>query len=431
MNSSARRQSIVILGYFFAVTLSLACSPPAALSSIEGRPCGDMGDQACSTEPGSPRAECNGFAWRIIESCGVQGCNTVQSGSNSIAYCGTTAPDTTAADVLAPKADGGTASKPDAADGGSSDSSGGPKGTVQCDGWKCAAGLVCSGVGGCEAPGCLPACGAGQRCVGKPVDACQDYCGGLCYEKQWCSPGLQEVPGSCSTLPCAVPSVMAETYVATAVQLAEGASAVAAHCKDSAAGYSLTGALGTVSQLSKVFGDLQDPTQAAVASGLQTFALTANGSGWAWLSVRRQSGAPCTTASCPLIASKYDNLDSAAVPGGVCLLRSRNGSTGESKPWPLSIRNEFTRYDLLLRRPTVQMDADLQQAWVCGAVTLESLQGALTSSYAAKGLPIPSGAELNALVPRDVDSDGDGKPDAWSVVLKLTLKPATVALWSP
>lgn len=434
MKTSAPCPTTVAIALFLALSMGVACSPPTTQSSIAGRLCSDFGDQACSTEPGSPRAECNGFSWRILEYCGAQGCNTLQTSQTTLAYCGSTPPsvtaDVTGGDTQPGKTDAGVDGKGDAKVDPNADAS--PAGgTVQCDGWKCAAGLVCSGVGGCEAPGCLPACGAGQRCVGKPIDACQDYCGGLCYEKQWCEPGLKEVPGSCATLPCSVPSLVSDTFVATAVVLAEGASAVAAHCKDPAAGYSLAGATGTVSQLTKVFGDLQNPTQAAAASGLQTIALTANGAGWAWLSTRRLTGAPCGNSPCQLVASKYDNLDSLQVPNGVCLLRSRNGSTGESKPWPLSLRNEFNRYDLLLRQPTVQMAPDRSEAWVCGTVTLESLQGALTSAYAAKGLAIPTSAELESMVPRDVDTNGDGKPDAWSVVLQLTLKPAAVALWSP
>ena len=77
------------------------------------------------------------------------------------------------------------------------------------------------------------------------------------------------------------------------------------------------------------------------------------------------------------------------------------------------------------------MAVDHSEAWVCGAVTLESLQGALSSAYLAKGLPLPTAAELAKLAPRDLDLSGDGKPDAWSVVLQLKLKPAVVASWSP
>ncbi len=370
---------------------------------------------------------CNGFNWQIVEHCGAQGCNTMQTSGNIVAYCGSTPPATTAdvngGDQWQAKADGTSSGQPDA---GSTAAT-----PVPCDGWQCAAGLVCSGTGGCEAPGCLPACGAGQRCVGQPIQACQEYCGGLCYESQWCVPGLQEVSGSCAAMPCKAPVLTTATYVATEVVLAEGASAVAAHCKDPATGYSLADATGTVSQMGLVFGDLQNPTQVAVQSGLQTVALTANGDGWSWLTARRQSGAPCGSGACPIVASKYDNLDNVAVPNGSCLLRSRTTSTGEAHPWPLSLRNEFNRYDLLLRRPTVQMAVDHSEAWVCGAVTLESLQGALSSAYLAKGLPLPTAAELAKLAPRDLDLSGDGKPDAWSVVLQLKLKPAVVASWSP
>lgn len=425
MKTPSRRQIATVFAILLAA-LACACSPPAVEATIEGRTCSGFGSQACSTEPGSPRAECDGFSWRILEFCGAQGCNTLQTSWNILAYCGNTPPSNLpdgGGDGQGVKTDTVSSVQPDA---GSTTAA-----AVPCYGWQCSAGLVCSGVGGCEAPGCLPPCGAGQRCVAKPVAACQDYCGGGCFTSQWCTPSAKDASGTCTTLPCALPALSTETYVATEVVLAEGASAVAAHCTDPAAGYSLPGAVGALTQLTKVFGYVQNPTQIAVASGLQTVALTANGAGWAWLSAKRLPGALCGSSPCPIAVSKADNLDSQEAPEGGCRLRSRNSSAGESKPWPLSLRNEFTRFDILLRRPTVQMASDHSEAWVCGAVTLLSLRAALTASYVAKGLSVPSGAELESLVPPDVDSDKDGKPDAWSVVLKLTLKPAAVASWSP
>ena len=54
-----------------------------------------------------------------------------------------------------------------------------------------------------------------------------------------------------------------------------------------------------------------------------------------------------------------------------------------------------------------------------------------SSSHSSNGLAIPSTAELLKLAPFDIDSDGDGSADAWSIALELSLQPGQLKGWLP
>lgn len=412
----------ILLGCLSAAALA-ACSPPAATGSIEGRNCTTWGAQACSLEPGNPRAECWGANWQIAEYCGDRGCNVVQNGGQTVAYCGDTPPpinDAVSAWDL------GGATKTDTSDASAPPDVGADSSASQtyCWGWNCPLGQACSGVGGCEAPGCLPPCSAGQRCSGTTA-SCEDLCQGACFDSQWCSAAGG---GVCTAMPCKTPA-FANLYVAASLTLLEGAAA-AQHCSK------LSGSGGGVLGLSKVLGDLTEPSAAAASGGQQTYALAELGGGaWGWLSARRSGATPCTASECPITASKWENLQPDGNGASTCAPRNRTDAsasgTASGTAWQLSLRNSLYRFGLTLSSVQLEVNAARTQAWLCGAVTPAALQAALSSSHSSTGLAIPSTAELVKLAAFDIDSDGNGSDDAWSVAVELSLQPGQLKGWLP
>jgi hypothetical protein len=79
----------------------------------------------------------------------------------------------------------------------------------------------------------------------------------------------------------------------------------------------------------------------------------------------------------------------------------------------------------------VQWASDAQSAYLCGIVEGKAVRAALSATLGAKGLPLPSDAQLTQQVPADVDTDGDGKADAWRAVVRLELAGAQLGGWLP
>lgn len=420
-NDAKRQRILWLFAALSSALLQLACSPPGVTSSIEGRVCTNWGAQACSQEDGNPRAECWGSNWQITEYCRERGCNTLQMNGQTVAYCGDTPPN------IADTASGWDTWTGDSWAGGdtSADTAQGGDAQTFCNAWTCPPGQACTGVSGCEAPGCLPPCSAGQRCKGDGAPLCVDNCLGACFDSQWCFPSGG---GVCSGMPCKTP-VFSKIFVAEDLSLLQGPAA-ASHCPK------LANSGGGLIGLSKVLGDLEKPSAAAASGGQQTYALADLGDGgWGWISARRSGTSPCTATECPVTASKWDNLQPSGNGGDTCELRGHTstadtaGGTGAS--WDLSLRNSLYRFQFSMSTVQLQVSAGRTQAWLCGAVTPASVQAALSSSHSSNGLAIPSTAELIKLAPLDIDSDGNGSADAWSVAMELTLQPGQLKGWLP
>ena len=420
-NDAKQQRILWIFAALSSAMLQLACSPPGVTSSIEGRVCTNWGAQACSLEEGNPRAECWGSNWQITEYCRDRGCNIQQIGGQTVAYCGDTPPSVT--DTVS----GWDTWSGDSWTSGDSSSDTAQGGDAQtfCGAWTCPLGQACTGVSGCESPGCLPPCSAGQRCNGGGTPLCVDNCLGACFDSQWCFPIAS---GVCSGMPCQTPD-FAKIFVAQGLALLQGPAA-ASHCPK------LANSGGGLIGLSKVLGDLENPSAAAAIGGQQTYALAElSDGGWGWISARRSGTSPCSATECPVTASKWDNLQPSGSGGGTCELRSHTsaggaaGGTGSS--WQLSLRNSLYRFQFTMSTVQLEVSAGRTQAWICGAVTPAAVQAALSSSHSSNGLAIPSTADLIKLAPFDIDSDGNGSPDAWSVAAELTLQPGQLKGWLP
>ena len=139
----------------------------------------------------------------------------------------------------------------------------------------------------------------------------------------------------------------------------------------------------------------------------------------------RRSGDCGEGQSCALKLSRHDNLDVDTPGGGVCSYRFEPGST-----WaPLPVHSDFERAELRVRKPSLQTYDTAKSG--CGFVTAEAVQAVLSQSLGAMGQPIPTATVLAQQVPADFDSNSDGKADAWSIAIEVTVHATTSVVWLP
>ncbi len=386
--------------------LILAACSPTVSASVEGQACSTVGDEICSLESGHPRARCESdFQWHILESCGAATCAVVSDGSGlNITSClnGSTATSDT------------VSSGGDTSSGTKTDSKGSD--TIQtisgfsCGGWTCPSGQACTGIDACEDTGCI-GCQAGQRCAN---GACHDLCDNACFASQHCQTNSLDPLGSCAAMACTAP-IDVTAAVATAIDWPTGGMAQVA-CGN---GYK-----GAATTLLAKYGWQDLYSAATVKSGGTTLAWIPLPVGEAFV-IGRRSGDCGEGQSCALKLSRHDNLDVDTPGGGVCSYRFEPGST-----WaPLPVHSDFERAELRVSKPSLQTYDTAK--YVCGFVTAEAVQAVLSQSLGAMGQPIPTATVLAQQVPADFDSNSDGKADAWSIAIEVTVHATTSVVWLP
>jgi hypothetical protein len=169
-------------------------------------------------------------------------------------------------------------------------------------------------------------------------------------------------------------------------------------------------------------------THAAWQAGLDTLVLIPQVQGTDFWLARRVQPLSCVQQGCSVFASKSDNLSTASTASS-CPSRWR--TDGQLSAMWLPLQSAFERSPLRMRNPQVQWASDAQSAYLCGIVEGKAVRAALSATLGAKGLPLPSDAQLTQQVPADVDTDGDGKADAWRAVVRLELAGAQLGGWLP
>lgn len=395
------------LAFVVALLLCGSCSPTLS-TSLEGTACAIVGDEVCSLESGHPRARCgDDFQWHIIESCGSATCAVNRVGGLNRTSClngqggGGDA--------------GGTTGKPDTVTSGP-DSQG--KDTVYvangyaCGGWNCPDGQACIGIDACEDIGCI-GCQAGQRCV---AGACRDVCDNSCFSAQHCQPSATDPLGTCAAMACSAP-VDATAAVATGITWLVGAAAAAA-CDG--------GQIGAGTALLAKYGWQDTYSAAAVQGGGTTVAWVKTAGGDAF-AVGRRTGNCSDTGTCVLTMSRHDNLAVDQAASGPCGYRFLPGA-----PWvPLPVHRSFERGEVRVAAPKWTRAPGSDVAVLCGHLSAEAVQAVLSQSLGAMQQPIPSAAALKQQAVPDVDSDGDGKADAWSIAVQFKLRDTSAVGWLP
>jgi len=415
-----------------ATLVVLACSPPTAFDTVEGLRCTIINDEACSDEPGFPRARCTfERTWQIVEKCADQGCFVAPtSGGRHITACGhaptgvaSSSPDATAA--KADTAAGADTAKDTGAakvDTKEAADTGAPTGPpTQCDGYTCGHGQACIAGDGCDHVGC--ACKAGERCVplseGKDAKlTCATYCFGTCWTDDFCSPAGPDTAGLCKAAGCAAPADLGAAWVAVSLAIDPTAAAPGPACDH------LPGAKAAFNSWAQATLSA-GWAGAAAADGGNTVVLASLLSGNAAMVARTKGGAPCpATGLCAVELSKRDNLEVPSSTGGTCQARFPAGALGRFARMAVPIVHGGQRGSLVLHDVAVAMPADQTSAVACGYVNSAGL-AAFTAAV------VPAAAGSAASWPADVDSTGKGKADAWSVRVELSLRPATLAKWLP
>ncbi len=393
--------------FLAAALLCGACSPTLS-ASIEGTACAVVGDEVCSLEAGHPRARCgDDFQWHVVESCGTATCAVNRAGGLNVTNC---------LGISSGTSDVSSGGKTDTASG-TPDSKGGDSTTAvsgfACGGWSCASGQACIGIDACEDTGCI-GCQAGQRCV---AGACRDVCDNSCFQAQHCKPSANDPLGACVAMACSAPAD-ATAAVAVGITWPTGAAATTAcGSGQTAAGTALLAKYG--------WQDLYSAT--AVQGGGTTIAWIKTASGDAF-AVGRRTGTCGDTGNCMLTVSRHDTLAvDTTTSGGPCGYRF-----GPDSSWlPLPVHRSFERGEVRVSQPKWTHAPGSDVAVVCGAVTAEAVQAVLSQSLGAMQQPIPSATALSQQVAPDVDSNGDGKTDAWSIAVQVKLRDTTSVGWLP
>ncbi len=424
----ARFLSFVVLALAAA-----ACSPTQTFGTVEGMRCSNFGDEVCSQEAGFPRARCDfDNTWHILEHCGSATCIVEnQSGGQHRTRCGNspaTGGGTRAVDANSGPKD--TATFVDTAPSQDTDSKTEPKGdtttaaSVACGGYSCDGKEMCTFIGTCESKACTTACKHGERCS---FGVCSAHCYGSCAATEYCkfSTGGSWI-AECSKLGCALPMDLGTAVAAVGLQLAATPTAACAH---------LGGAKLALNQAMASVGIDAAALGAGIVGGLETLAFSdlAGKSNVALLG-HADNAKPCPTgAPCGLTLSKGENLKPAtAGTAGPCQLRWSVNGQGRHDGLPIPLRLGTVRLPLVLRNADVQIGGDLQTAEVCGYVSPADLNVALSGLSTASGLGFQLKQATQAGAGKvDIDSDGDGKLDAWSVALTIKLQNAILTKWSP
>lgn len=417
-NWPMRRLAIAIFACFGAAA---ACSPTQTFNTVEGMRCTATGDEVCSQETGSPRARCDfDGQWHIIESCGAEPCIADPAGlGQHTTRCG--GAPTAGKDSAGLSTGGADATKRDPSEfdagwAGSGDalptSGAGP----DCGAYTCPAKQVCTLGDACEDNSCPTACRHGERCS---LGVCVQYCYGSCAASEYCAPA--ELGDWCKTMGCTAPMDLGAALVATDVDIAlpDAASAACAHL--AGAQFSLNKALAGAAVAGPALnGSIHDGTETVAVASLPDGSV-------ACLTAQISGACPSGAAACKVMLSKHDNL---AVPAsGLAPCKARRTANGDNvfKQLPLPLRLGKARLPALVGNAKVTVPADAGSAEVCGYLTKADLQAMLS--------PLPAGAGvafqiLKAIAP-DIDSDGNGTADAYSLHLTLKLRPAELDKWLP
>lgn len=420
-------RSIAWIGLLAAAIGFAACGPSSRDLSIGGQSCARVGDEACSSESGFPRARCGEDGlWQIVEYCGERTC-IIESADDGgfVTRCGAMDFDDAATTSPAPPdAKGTDAAAADAVksgDGTGQAGGGAGAGAVACVDGTCPVGWVCAAAGRCEQAGCLPPCGAGQLCLGQQ---CKDHCSGSCFAEQVCGADAKTCVASSCTPPSSLPPT---ARIAVAGGWAEAAAIPEGLCEvplANAATASLAGneLLASLGLASVHFGK-------GLEAGLETLALVPAAAGTdVWLARRTQPLTCVQQGGCAFVASKSDNL-STVTPGGVC--PSRWTTTGTAAAAWLPLQTAFERAPLRVSRPRIAVLVDGATAYLCGTVSGDAIRAAMTATSGAKALALPTDAQLRQAVPADADTDGDAKADGWRVAVRLDLAVAQLGGWLP
>lgn len=397
------------------------CGPTQTFGTVEGLRCVRFGDEVCSAEAGFPRAHCDFDGnWHILEHCGDTTCIVEPgSGGQMKTRCGNTpAPKKVDASEL------DTAGKTDSNGGNPSDSKEGPSDTgsgikdsgnagVTCEGYTCGAKQQCSFTSACEDLDCPAPCKAGERCS---LGLCATYCSGNCFSTEYCAPSTQG--DACEKMGCSAPTDLGAAYVAVELDVVITQPIVGEQACSHLKGFQLT----LNDKLAKLSAGLDVGQLVEVGSDSIVLATLPEGNA-AFLG-RPTSPSPgqCVAmASCAVQLSKYDGL---AVPAsaGVCPARYVAGANGRFAKLVLPLFLG-ARVPMVMSDVAVDMPAEGTQAVLCGYVAGPALVAAQSA------VPLLAG-KLAAAVP-DVDSNGDGIQDGYSLRVALKLKPAKLGQWLP
>lgn len=405
-----------------ATTAWFGCGPTQTFGSIDGLHCTRFEDEVCSAEGGFPRARCDfDGTWHILEHCGDSLC--IVDGAINFGHvqthCGNT-PVKGAGDISKVETSGQAAlTDVDASTSGFDSSSGGDaakqpdavSGPVQCGDYTCTGKQMCSVAGACEDTTCALNCKAGERCG---LGVCTTYCFETCFSDEFCQPS--PAGDTCVKMGCVAPTDLGAAYLAVGLHMdvtpIVAGLGVCGH---------LSGAkLSLNASLAALFP--ADVLAKLVATGTNTLLIATLPEGNAALLGRTVSAAKCATdSSCAVELSKHDNL-SLPAPGGTCPLRWLAGSNGRFAKVVLPLAAEV-RLPLIISDVAVAMASNGKTAELCGYVDAGGLA-------AAKSVTPGLAKWLNTAV-ADVDTNGDGKADAWSVHATVDLKPAKLSKWLP
>ncbi|MBM4344967.1 MAG: hypothetical protein FJ100_16485 [Deltaproteobacteria bacterium] len=408
--------------------LAAACSPTQTFGTVEGLRCSNQGDEVCSQEAGFPRARCDfDGTWHILEHCGASTCIVENApGGQHRTRCGGSQPTGGGAiqvDAKAgppPTGDATTVAEVDSKAEPKADSTGTP--AVACGSYSCVGVDMCTFFGTCESKSCPTACTHGARCS---LGVCLPHCYGTCASTEYCKFGTDAKSADmCSKLGCQVPLDLGTAVAAIGMQLPATATTACAHLKGAAVAFN-----HALASVPVAAADLEG----TLTSGGETLAF-ADLAGLAQVALLGTTalGTPCGSP-CLVQLSKAENLHPAMVGvPGPCALRWTAKGPGRFDKLPLPLRLGAVRVPLLLRDVEVVIASDLKTAEVCGHVGSAEVAAALSGLPTASGpgFQIKTALQQGAGKP-DVDSDGDGKADAWSVALTLATTAAQLTKWSP